>query len=74
MLGYIYLATYKRPHEEAIMAYFDNAGREVSVILCPDFEAFMVDNHLSNRDIIFITDLLPHRPGRRLHPSGQQTR
>jgi hypothetical protein len=59
-IGYIYLATHERSHEEAITAYFDSAGREVSIIPCPDFETFMVDNHLSNRDIVFDMDLPCH--------------
>jgi hypothetical protein len=58
--GYIYLATHKCPQEEAIPTYFDSAGHEVFVIPCPDFEAFMADNHLSNQDIVFVTDLSRH--------------
>jgi hypothetical protein len=58
--GCIYLATNERPQEEAIMAYFNSAGHEVSIIPCPDFEAFMSDNHLSSRDIVFVTDLPRH--------------
>jgi hypothetical protein len=58
--GYIYLATHERPHEEANTAYFNNASHEVSVIPYPNFEAFMVNNHLSNRDIVFFTDLPCH--------------
>jgi hypothetical protein len=48
------------PHEEDIMAYFDSAGHEVFVLLCPDFEAFMVNNHLSNWDVVFVMDLSCH--------------
>jgi hypothetical protein len=34
---YIYLVTHKCPHKDAIMAYFNRAGREVSVIPCPEW-------------------------------------
>jgi hypothetical protein len=58
--GYIYLYENERHQEDAITAYFDSAGREVLAIPCPDFNAFMVTNHLSNHDIVFLMDLPRH--------------
>jgi hypothetical protein len=57
---YIYLATHKHPRKEAITAYFDSAGHEVCIIPCPDFETFVVNNHLSNQDVVYVTDLSRH--------------
>jgi hypothetical protein len=44
-------------HQDAIIAYFDSAGREVAAFLCPDFESFIADTSLMYRDVLFITDL-----------------
>ena len=55
--GYIYIADTELRHQDAITAYFDSAGREISVIPCPDFESFIVNNNLMYRDVLFITDL-----------------
>ncbi len=38
-------------HQDAITAYFDSAGREVTVIPCPDFESFIAENNLVYRDV-----------------------
>ncbi len=38
-------------HQDAIIAYFDSAGREVAAFLCPDFESFIADTSLMYRDL-----------------------
>ena len=55
--GYVYLAETEIRNQDAITAYFDSAGREVSVIPCPDFESFIAANNLMYRDVLFISDL-----------------
>ena len=55
--GYIYLAEAELRHQDAITAYFDSAGQEVTVLPCPDFDSFIADNSLMYRDVLFITDL-----------------
>ena len=55
--SYIYLAKAKLRHQDAITAYFDSAGQEVTVLPCPDFDSFIADNSLMYRDVLFITDL-----------------
>jgi hypothetical protein len=55
--GYIYLAETELRHEDAITAYFDSAGRVVTVFPCPDFETFIAANSLMYRDVLFITNL-----------------
>jgi hypothetical protein len=44
-------------HQDAIIAYFDSAGRDVTVLQCPDFESFIADNNLMYGDVLFILDL-----------------
>ena len=55
--GYIYVAETELHNQDALTAYFDSAGREVTVILCPDFESFIAENSLMYRDVLFISDL-----------------
>jgi hypothetical protein len=56
--GYIYIAENKRHHQEdAITAYFNSAGREVTVLPCPDFDTFMVDYSLLDCNVSFLTNL-----------------
>ena len=55
--GYIYLSSRERNSEDAIGAYFDGAGREVTTLPCPDFEGFLLANSLHTRNVTFITDL-----------------
>jgi hypothetical protein len=55
--GYIYLAETKLHHQNAIFAYFNSVGREISVIPCPDFDTFISNLNLMYRDIMFISDL-----------------
>jgi len=55
--GYVYLAETEIRNQDAITAYFDSAGREVSVIPCPDFESFIAANNLMYQDILFTSDL-----------------
>jgi hypothetical protein len=55
--GYIYLAEAELRHQDAITAYFDSAGREVTVLPCPDFDSFLADTSLMYRDVLIITDL-----------------
>jgi hypothetical protein len=42
-VGYIPLAHGEIIHQATVIAYFDRAGREVGVIPCPDFEAFLAN-------------------------------
>jgi hypothetical protein len=44
--GFIYLAAQELPDQAAIIAYFDNTGREVSVLPCLDFDGFLTSNSL----------------------------
>ena len=55
--GYVYVADSEIRHQDAIIAYFDSAGREVAILQCPDFESFIADNSLMYRDVMFISDL-----------------
>jgi hypothetical protein len=55
--GYVYIAESEIRHQDAIIAYFDSAGREVDILQCPDFESFIADNSLMYRDVMFISDL-----------------
>ena len=55
--GYVYVADSEIRHRDAIIAYFDSAGREVVILPCPDFESFIADNGLLYRDVMFISDL-----------------
>ena len=73
--GYVYMAETEIRHRDAIIAYFDSAGREVAVLPCPDFESFIAANSLMYRDVMFISDLpryvipavrTPHPRGKRV--------
>ena len=44
-------------HQDAITAYFDSAGREVTVFPCPNFDSFIADTSLMYRGMLFITNL-----------------
>jgi hypothetical protein len=55
--GYIYLAEAELRHQDAITAYFDSAGWEVTVFPCPDFDSFITDTILMYRDVLFIINL-----------------
>ena len=55
--GYVYLAETEICNQDAITAYFNSAGREVSDIPCPDFESLIAANNLMYRDVLFISDL-----------------
>jgi hypothetical protein len=39
--GYIFLAINEHIHQDPLLAFFDNAGRAVHVLPCPDFEVFL---------------------------------
>ena len=56
-LGYVYIAETELRHQDAIIAYFDSPGWEVTVFQCPDFESFIADNNLMYGDVLFISDL-----------------
>jgi hypothetical protein len=55
--GYIHLASGELAEENAIRAYFDSAGREVSTLPCPNFEGFLLANSLRTRNVSFLMDL-----------------
>jgi hypothetical protein len=66
--GFIYLAAQELPDQAAIFTYFDNAGREVSVLPCPDFDGFLTSKSLQMRQVSFVNNL----PGY-IIPMGCQT-
>ena len=77
MAGYIHLSYNEIIHRSAVVAYFDSAGREVEVIPCPDFDAFLADHSLRTRNVSFLLDLPDYilESGRRIlvdndHSSG----
>ena len=55
--GCIHLSSGEIINQAAIITYFDNAGREVEVLPCPDFEGFMAANLLRTHTISFLCDL-----------------
>ncbi len=55
--GYVYLADAEQRHEDALTAYFDIVGREVTVLPCPDFEHFVADYNIPLRDVLFVSNL-----------------
>jgi hypothetical protein len=55
--GYILIAVNERHLEDAIVAYFESAGREVTVLPCPNFATFLIDHSLQERNISLIIDL-----------------
>ena len=71
--GYVYIAETELRHQDAITAYFDSAGRDVTVFPCPDFESFIADNNLMYMDVLF--HLGPpsiHHPSGNAHPRGKR--
>jgi hypothetical protein len=44
--------------EDAIVAYFKSAGREVVVLPCPHFATFLIDNSLQECNVTIIINLL----------------
>ena len=65
--GFIYLSSGERNNEEALRAYFDGAGREVTTLPCPDFKGFLLANYLCTCNVFFMSDLPDYilRLGRR---------
>jgi hypothetical protein len=56
--GYIYIAEGKcHQAEDAITAYFSSAGREVTILPCPDFDTFMANYSLVDCDVSFFNNL-----------------
>ena len=55
--GYVYLADAERRHEDALTAYFDSAGREVTVLPCPNFERFVDAYNIPLHDVLSVSDL-----------------
>jgi hypothetical protein len=58
IFGYILIAENECHQEKAIFAYFENAGREVTILPCPNFAKFLVDHSLQERNVSLIIDLL----------------
>jgi hypothetical protein len=58
IFGYILIAKNECHQEKAISAYFENAGREVTILPCPNFAKFLVDHSLQERNASLIIDLL----------------
>jgi hypothetical protein len=57
IFGYILIAKNERHQEKAISAYFENAGREVTILPCPNFATFLVGHSLQERNVSLIIDL-----------------
>jgi hypothetical protein len=55
--GFIYLSSREISDQAAIIAYFNNAGRDVSVLPCQGFNEFLASNHLRVPQVSFVTDL-----------------
>jgi hypothetical protein len=55
--GYILIAKNKRHQENAISAYFKSAGREITVLRCPNFANFLLDHSLQERNISLFINL-----------------
>jgi hypothetical protein len=55
--GFIYLSVNELKDQAAIIAYFDNASRAVTVLPCIDFDEFLVSKFLRTRQVSFIIDL-----------------
>jgi hypothetical protein len=55
--GFIYLSADKIGDQAALIPYFDNASRDVSVLPCPNFDDFLISNSLCTCQVSFITDL-----------------
>ncbi len=58
--GYIYLAIDECIHQEPLLTFFNNAGRTVHILPCPDFDVFLWSNFIGARNTLFITDLPPY--------------
>ncbi len=58
--GYIYLAINECIHQEPLLAFFNNAGRAVHILPCPDFDIFLWSNLIATSDTLFIPNLPPH--------------
>ncbi len=54
---FIYLSSREISDQAAIIAYFNNTGREVSGLPCQDFNEFLASNHLRVHQVSFVTDL-----------------
>ncbi len=57
MFGYILVAENKHHQQDAITAYFDSAGREVTVLPCPYFANFLTKHSLQECNVSLIMDL-----------------
>jgi hypothetical protein len=57
IFGYILIPENKCHQEKAISPYFENAGREVTILPCPNFIEFLVDHSLQERNISLIINL-----------------
>jgi hypothetical protein len=55
--SFIYLAAQELPDKAAIITYFENANREVSVLPCLDFDRFLTFNSLQTCQVSFVNDL-----------------
>jgi hypothetical protein len=58
--GFIYLSIDKLKVQAAIITYFDNAGRAVTILPCQDFDEFLILNSLRTCQVSFIIDLLDY--------------
>ena len=55
--GFIYLSVDKLNDQAAIIAYFENAHRAVTVLHCQDFDEFLFLDSLRTSQVSFIIDL-----------------
>jgi hypothetical protein len=57
IFGYILIAKKEHHQENAISTYFENAGREVMVLPCPNFANFLLGHSLQERNVSLIINL-----------------
>jgi hypothetical protein len=57
IFSYILIPEKERHQEKAISAYFKNAGREVTILPCPNFAKFLVAHSLQEHNVYLIIDL-----------------
>ena len=70
--GFNYLSVDELKDQAAINAYFDNAGRAVTVLPCQDFDEFLILNSLRAPQVSFTIDLPDYivTMGRRILEEG----
>ena len=55
--GFILVSENERHLQDAIAAYFDSAGRDITVLPCPNFSTFLIEHSLQERNVSLVSDL-----------------